>query len=501
MSALLGIDLGTSSVKAVVADEHGHVLGSGTREIPMEVPEPGRAEQDPGAWWSNAVMAIRAALHAADVHDVAAIGLDGHMHGVTLLDASGGVVGRSITWADQRAAPLIGELEERVGRERFLAVTGTRPAAGFMAPTLVWLARHDPARLDAAVACVQPKDYLRLRLTGRIAGEISDASATALFDIRARGWSLDICRELGLPERLLPTLLESAEVAGTLRDEAAAEIGLRPGTPVVGGSADQPAQAVANGLLEPGEGSITLGTGGQVMCATDAPLADERGRIHTFCHAVPGRWYQLGATLSAGLSLRWLRDRLRLSADNPYAALDRLAAELRPGADGLTFLPYLVGERSPIMDPTATGAFIGLTLSHRRAHLARAVLEGVACSLRATRDAVVEAGGGVTEGWLATGNGLASPLWRSIMADVFGAPLSYVDAPERTGVGAALIAGIGTGVFGAYAEAAAAARPPLLVTEPDPGRAAAYDEVYARYQQLSALLLGAGRVAAPAAGT
>jgi xylulokinase len=493
MTALLGIDLGTSAVKAVIVDERGHVLGTGTREIPMEVPEPQRAEQDPAQWWSNAVMAVRAATHAARVHDVAAIGLDGHMHGVVLLDAAHRPVGRAITWADQRSASLIPEMEDAIGIDTFLAVTGTRPAAGFMAPTLAWLKRHEPERLDAAAVSVLPKDYLRLRLVGSAASDVSDASGTALFDIAGRRWSERIMAALELPERILPPLLESAELAGLLRDDAAAELGLRPGTPVVAGSADQPAQAVANGLLQRGQGSVTLGTGGQIMCATDEPLADERGRIHTFCHAAPDRWYQLGATLSAGLSLRWLRDRLRLRADNPYASLDRLAAEVPPGADGLIFLPYLVGERSPIMDPRATGAFIGLTLSHRRAHLARAVLEGVACSLRATRDAVVEAGGGVDDRWLATGNGLASPLWRSILADVLGEPLGYVDAPERSGVGSALLGGIGAGVYAGYEEAAAAARPPLLMADPDPERVDAYEEVYARYLELSTLLLEAGR--------
>ena len=493
MTALLGIDLGTSAVKAVVVDEAGRVLGTGTREIPMEVPEPQRAEQDPAQWWSNAVMAVRAATHAARVHDIAAIGLCGHMHGVVLLDAAHRPVGRAITWADQRSAALIPEMEERIGISTFLAVTGTRPAAGFMAPTLAWLKRYEPRLLDAAAVSILPKDYLRMRLVGSAASDVSDASATALFDIAERRWSQRIVAALELPERILPSLLESAQVAGALRDDAAAELGLRPGIPVVAGSADQPAQAVANGLLQRGQGSVTLGTGGQIMSATDAPLADERGRIHTFCHAVPDRWYQLGATLSAGLSLRWLRDRLRLRSENPYANLDRLAAEIALGADGLVFLPYLVGERSPIMDPGATGAFVGLTLSHRRAHLARAVLEGVACSLRATRDAVVEAGGGVDDRWLATGNGLASPLWRGILADVLGEPLGYVDAPERTGVGAALLGGIGAGVYAGYSEASAAARPPLLMTDPEAWRVAAYDEVYARYLELSALLLDAGR--------
>jgi xylulokinase len=493
MAALLGIDLGTSAVKAVVIDEDSRVLGTGTREIPMEVPEPKRAEQDPAQWWSNTVFAVRAALHDAGITHVSAIGLDGHMHGVTLLDASHRPVGRSITWADQRSADLVEEIEADVGTATFLTISGTRPAAGFMAPTLAWLARHDPGRLDASAVALLPKDYLRLRLTGEAASDVSDASATALFDIAERRWSERLCQALRLPTRLLPPLLGSADLAGDLLPEAAQELGLRPGIPVVAGSADQPAQAVANGLLRRGHGSVTLGTGGQILCATDAPLADPEGRIHTFCHAVPSRWYQLGATLSAGLSLRWLRDRLRLTSADPYARLDRLAASVPPGAGGLVFLPYLVGERSPIMDPGATGAFVGLTLGHRRAHLARAVLEGVACSLRATRDAVVDAGGGAADGWLATGNGLASPLWRSIVADVFGESLAYVAAPERTGVGAALIAGIGVGIYADYEDAAAAARPPLLATEPEPARVAAYEEVYERYRRYSEAILTARR--------
>jgi xylulokinase len=492
MAALLGIDLGTSAVKAVVIDEDGRVLGTGTREIPMEVREPLRAEQDPETWWSNTVMAVRAALHKAGVREIAAIGLDGHMHGVVLLDASHHLVGPAITWADQRSASLIPDIEERVGIGVFLRVAGTRPAAGFMAPTLAWLQRHDPAQLERAAVCILPKDYLRLRLTGLVASDVSDASATALFDITARRWSADLCSTLGLPQAILPELLESAEVAGPLTAAAADELGVAAGVPVVAGAADQPAQAVANGLLERGHGSVTLGTGGQILCATDQPSADTQGRIHTFCHAAPDRWYQLGATLSAGLSLRWLRDRLRLQSENPYANLDRLAAEVPPGADGLIFLPYLVGERSPIMDPAATGAFVGLTLHHRRAHLARAVLEGVACSLRATRDAVLDAGGGC-DSWLGTGNGLASPLWRSIVADVFGEPLAYVDAPERTGVGAALIGGIGAGLFAGYREASEGARPPLRPADPDPERAARYDEVYARYLRVSEALLALSR--------
>jgi xylulokinase len=490
--ALLGIDLGTSAVKAVVIDETAQVLGTGTREIPMEVPEPNRAEQDPQAWWSKTVMAVRQALHDAGTNDITGIGLDGHMHGGILLDHDRQPLGRAITWADQRTAGIIPEIEADIGVDTFLSVAGTRPAAGFMGPTIAWLRRHEPERLDATAVFILPKDYLRLRLTDEVATDVSDASGTAMFDVAARTWSTDLCERLGAPTHILPPLLESAAVAGQLTDGAAAELGLRPGIPVAAGSADQCALAIANGLIDPGNGSVALGTGGQILVATNAPMADPKGRIHTFCHAPPDRWYQLGATLSAGLSLRWLRDRLHLQSGDPYAKLDRLAREVVPGADGLIFLPYLVGERSPIMDPGATGAFLGLSYGHRRAHLARAVLEGVACSLRATRDAVLDAGGRC-ESWLGTGNGLASPLWRGILADVFGEPLSYVDAPERTGVGAALLGGIGAGVYGGYRQAGDVARPPLLVTEPDPGRVARYDQVYARYLRLSSVLLEAAR--------
>lgn len=488
--ALLGIDLGTSAVKAVVIDQSGALLGTGTREIPMQVPEPNRAEQDADGWWSNTVMAVRQALHEAGTSDIAGIGLDGHMHGGVLLDAEWRPLGRAITWADQRTADLIPEIEAEIGVETFLSVAGTRPAAGFMGPTLAWLRRHEPERLDATGVFVLPKDYLRLRLTGEVATDVTDASGTAMFDVAARTWSSELVERLGAPASILPRVIESAAVAGSLTRKAASELGLRPGIPVAAGCADQCAQAVANGLVDPGNGSVTLGTGGQILVATAAPMADPQGRIHTFCHAPSDRWYQLGATLSAGLSLRWLRDRLRLQSDNPYAKMDRLASEVPAGAGGLIFLPYLVGERSPIMDPDATGAFVGLTLGHRRAHLARAVLEGVACSLRATRDAVLDAGGRC-ESWLATGNGLASPLWRGILADVFGEPLAYVDAPERTGVGAALIGGIGAGVYAGFHEAGAAAAPPLVPTEPDPERIAMYDEVYARYSRLSEVLLAA----------
>ena len=492
--ALLGIDLGTSGVKAVVIDETAQVLGVGFREIPMEVPLPGRAEQDPQAWWSNTVMAVRQALHEAGNPEIGGIGCDGHMHGGVLLDAASQPLGRAITWADQRAAALIRELEADIGTETFLSVAGTRPAAGFMGPTMAWLRRYEPERLDAAATFVLPKDYLRLRLTGNVATDVSDASGTAMFDVGARTWSNELTERQGAPTTILPPLLESADVAGGLTAGAARELGLPAGILVAAGCSDQCAQAAANGLVDRTSGSVALGTGSQIVVVTTEPMPDPAGRIHTFCHAAPQRWYQLGATLSAGLSLRWLRDRLRLTSSNPYATMGTSAAQVEPGADGLIFIPYLVGERSPIMEPEATGAFVGLAYGHRRAHLTRAVMEGVACSLRATRDAVIDAGGRCDR-WLAVGNGLSSPLWRSIVADLYDEPLHFVAAPERTAVGAALIGGIAAGTYGGYEQAAEVARPPLHTTEPNPERVKVYQDIYERYSRLSTMLLEEGRLA------
>jgi xylulokinase len=285
-------------------------------------------------------------------------------------------------------------------------------------------------------------------------------------------------------------------VAGTLTGEAARELGLSPGVVVAAGCSDQCAQAAANGLVDRSTGSVSLGTGSTIVVVTKEPMPDPAGRIHTFCHAAPDRWYQLGATLSAGLSLRWLRDRLRLTSSNPYATMGTSAAKVPPGCDGLLFIPYLVGERSPIMEPDATGAFVGIKYGHRRADLTRAVMEGVACSLRATRDAVVDAGG-KCERWLAVGNGLSSPIWRGIVADVLDEPLHFVAAPERMAVGAALIGGIAAGTYAGYEEAAEVARPPLHTTEPNPERVLVYQELYERYSRLSALLLEEGRRPAP----
>jgi xylulokinase len=492
---LLGIDLGTSSLKAVVIREDGQLLGVGTQEYPILTPQPAWAEQEPEAWWRAAVLSVREALKraaqaAGEPITIGGIGLSGQMHGFALVGADHQPVGPAIIWPDQRSVEEVGEITTLIGSERLARIAGTAPATGFLGPTLRWLCKHDPARLDRAQACLMPKDYVRLRLTGNIATDASDASATAIFDIGQRRWSDEIIKALELPARLLPPVLESNEVAGQLTPSAAEALGLRPGIPVVTGCADQAAQAVGNGLIDPGTGSVTIGTGGQLFAPLTAPAADPQLRLHTFCHAPAGRWYALGAILSAGLSLRWLRDTLGLrETPDAYGQLSALAAQVPPGADGLLFLPYLVGERAPLMDPRARGCFVGLTLRHERGHLARAIMEGVALAMRQVLNIMLELN--PVETLLASGNGLVlSPVWRQIVTDVFASPLRLAKAGERAGVGAALIAGIGAGLFRDYADlrpiTGQAAATDL--SEPDAERAAFYLEQYKRFVQVYPLL-------------
>lgn len=484
MSRLLAIDLGTSSVKVVIMEATGQLLAVGNQEYPLHSPRAGWAEQNPAAWWSATQQAVQQALTAAGAGPLAAIGLSGQMHGTVLLDAALQPLGPAIIWADQRSRTVLASFAERVGTQRLAELAGTAPAAGFMGPTLLWLQQHDPARLAATRACVLPKDALRLRLTGELATEATDASATALFDIRQRRWSTEIMAAAGLPDALLPPALEPTSLAGTLQPTAAAALGLPAGTPVVAGCADQVAQAVGNGLLDPGSGSVTIGSGGQLFLPLAEPRGDPHLRLHTFCHASPDRWYLLGAMLTAGLALRWLRDLLGLTAaPDAYHRLAAQAAATPPGADGLLFLPYLAGERSPLMDPAARGGFVGLTLHHGPGHLARAVMEGVALALRSIWQVM-----GTLQTpparLLAVGNGLAAPVWRQIVADVLGCPLILPAGREQAGVGAAMLAGIGAGVYRDAADARQIVPASAASTEPDATLAPLYDAQYGRFRAL-----------------
>jgi xylulokinase len=420
-NALLGIDLGTSSVKVVIVSTVGKILGIGTVEYPILTPEPGWAEQDPEEWWNATIRAGRKAIDSADNPKIVAIGFSGQMHGPVLLDKARKPLGNAIIWADQRGATVLSEIEERVERRFLATVCGTAPAAGFLISTLFWLQRFDTPRFDQIGSILLPKDYLRFRLCGDLATDPSDAAATGLFDVANLVWSQTVIEKLGMPTAIFPKIRDSVEIAGRLTPEAAEALGLPSGIPVAVGSADQPAQAVGNGLFDPGRGSITIGTGGQVFLPMAEPLVDSQARLHTFCHADRRRWYLLGAMLAAGMALRWLRHTLYGEAVS-YSDMDRQAEKIKPGCEGLFFLPYLVGERSPIMDPKARGGFIGLTLRHQGPHLVRALLEGVAFSLRQIVETMGETGASVDD-WIVSGNGLASPLWRQILADVLGRPL------------------------------------------------------------------------------
>ncbi|MBV9300223.1 MAG: xylulokinase [Verrucomicrobia bacterium] len=483
MSSLLGIDLGTSSVKVVLFDLDGSIRGLGSAEYPILTPSIGYAEQDPEEWWRATVIAVRQAMHNAGHPEVSSIGFSGQMHGFALLGADRRPLSPAIIWADQRSADLLPEIESIIGPG--LKKCGTAPAAGFLISTLFWLQRHQPELLDRARVLLMPKDYIRLKITGELGTDESDASASGIFDVEQRAWAGDLITRLKLPSSIFPVAEESIQVVGELTNQAAAELGLVPGVRVSAGSSDQPAQAVGNGLIDPPLGSVTIGTGGQIFVPLSQPLLDPKLRLHTFCHAPRSRWYLLGAMLSAGMALRWFRAILggeRFS----YVELDRLAGEVEPGCEGLTFLPYIVGERSPIMDPRAKGSFVGLALRHGPAHMARALLEGVVFALRQIIETMEDCGAFLPK-IVASGNGLGSPLWRQMLADVINRPLLQgqdAHAAERAGVGAAMIGGIGAGIFKGYEEARNLAPVFDVVTAPTSDRVDQYEAAYRRFLDL-----------------
>jgi len=481
MSCLLGIDLGTSSVKVVVVASGARLLGVGNAEYPIYTPSIGFAEQEPADWWEASVRAAHETLEKAGRPEISAIGFSGQMHGFVLIGADKTPIHPAIIWADQRSADLLPELQEVLGAD--MIRSGTAPAAGFLVSTLYWIQRYQPALLERASTLLMPKDYVRFMLTGELGSDPSDASATGLFDIRRTKWADELIARLKLPKSIFPQITDSSAVAGRLTASAASRLGITPGIPVVTGCADQPAQAVGNGLIDPPRGSVTIGTGGQVFVPLAEPIVDQKLRLHTFCHAPPDRWYLLGAMLSAGMALRWLRSILGSSRFS-YADLDKLAQEVEPGSEGLVFLPYIVGERSPIMDSRAKGSFTGLTLRHGPGHMVRALLEGVAFALRQIIE-TMESCGASLPGLVASGNGLGSPLWRQILADVLACPLFQgkdQNSAERAGVGAALIAGIGAGSYRDYDEIRSLA--PVFDAVTQPNREPRYDESYARFTDL-----------------
>jgi xylulokinase len=489
---LLGIDVGTSGSKAILIDADGAVKASVTTEYPLHTPQPLWAEQNPSDWWAATVTSIKQALGDSSVAaaDVAGVGLTGQMHGLVLLDAQGEVLRPCIMWNDQRTAAQCAAITEKVGLDDVLRLTGNPILPGFTAPKIVWVREHEPDVYAKVAKVLLPKDYARYRLTGGFFGEVSDASGTSMFDVGQRRWSDEMLQALEIPREWLPEVTESPEVSARVSAEAARETGLLEGTPVVGGGGDQAAQAVGTGIVAEGVVSATLGTSGVVFAASDSYRVEPQGRLHAFCHAVPGMWHLMGVMLSAAGSFRWYRDTLgqeevaqaQEAGRDPYDILTEAAAEVAPGCEGLLFLPYLTGERTPYPDPNARGVFFGLTLRHGKPHMTRAVLEGVAYGLLDSLE-LMRALGLSIEQVRASGGGARSSLWRQILADVFDAEIVTVNVTEGAAYGAALLAGVGAGVYADVPAACEAAIRLTGRTEPGPA-VSVYADYYPRYRAL-----------------
>ena len=456
MSHVLGLDVSTTATKAILVDRSGAVDGIGVAEYPFDVPQPLWSEQDPELWWTGTVAAIRSVLSTTGVPGdaVDAIGLAGQMHGAVLLDAADRVLRPAILWNDQRTAAECDAIRAAVGPERLVEITGNDALTGFTAPKLVWVRDHEPEIWARVAHVLLPKDYVRLRLSGEHATDKADGAGTILFDLAARDWSAEVLDTLRIPATWLPRTAEGPTITGLVTDAAAAATGLRAGTPMVAGGGDQAANAVGVGVVDPGTVALSLGTSGVIFAATDRPIFEPAGRVHAFCHAVPDRWHLMSVMLSAAGSLRWFRD--TFAPDAPFDDLVGAASDIPAGSDGLFFLPYLTGERSPHADPLARAGFIGLTIRHDRRHLTRAVLEGVAFGLRDGLDLMIAAGMPAPTEIRVSGGGTASPLWRQILADVLDAEIVTVNTTEGAAFGAALLAAVGAGWYIGVPEATGA---------------------------------------------
>ncbi|MCD4686945.1 MAG: xylulokinase, partial [Anaerolineae bacterium] len=450
---ILGIDVGTQSAKCVVLDANGTLRGVGQDGYGVLSPRPQWFEQDPAIWWDAVINAVRTALREANVSagHVQSIGVTGQMHGLVLLDRRLEPLRPAMIWMDRRSANLCAIVTARVPHEAVVNVAANRLSPGFAGASLAWLREAEPHLLDQAHAALQPKDYLILRMTGTLSSEPSDASATWLYDVPVREWSAALTPACGVTLDLLPQVSDSAVVVGKLTADAAYALGLKAETPIVAGAGDQAALLLGTGVVEPGRGAITLGTGGQITVVSSRPMIDPEVRLNTFCHALPDRKYTMGAILNGGIALRWWRNVL---GDNVRTYTDLLeeASAIPAGAEGLIFVPYLEGERTPHMDPHATGAFVGLTTRHTQAHMTRAVLEGVAYAFRDCLE-TLRVAGPVPDHFLIGGGGSQGPLWRTILASVLNVSLQTIEGREHTAVGAAMLAGLGTDVFAEVAEA------------------------------------------------
>lgn len=490
---LIGIDLGTSGTKTVLFDQNGAAIASATVEYPLYQPKNGWAEQEPSDWWQAAAATVRRVIDESGVapEAIKGVGLSGQMHGLVMLDEAGEPLRRSIIWCDGRTSQECAEITALVGRQRLIEITANPALTGFTASKILWVRRHEPKLYAKCRHILLPKDYIRYQLTGEFATEVSDASGMNLLDVPNRCWSGEILEKLEIDGALLAKMYESCEVTGQITPRAAALTGLAAGTPVVGGAGDNAAAAVGTGVVERGRAFTTIGTSGVVFAHSDRVTIDPQGRVHTFCSAVPGAWTVMSCTLAAGLSLKWLRDQFfteeMKTAEgmgvDPYFLMDQQAGRVPIGANRLIFLPYLMGERSPLLDENSRGVFFGLSAIHTKYDLLRAVMEGVTYSQRQCLD-VLRGMGVVSTEMLACGGGGSSPLWRQMLADVYGCPVKTVVSKEGPALGAAILAGVGAGLYPNVQEACRGMIQTNPAQQPDAQASEQYERFYQVYQSL-----------------
>ena len=493
MAYILGVDIGTSGTKTVLFSEDGTPVASATYEYPLYTPRNGYAEQDPLDWWHASVSGIKDCLNISRVpaEEIKGIGLSGQMHGLVMLDAENKPIRKSIIWCDQRTANEVAEITEKVGADRLIDITANPAITGFTAAKIMWVKNNEPENYERCRHILLPKDYIRFMLTGEYATEVSDASGMQLLDIPNRCWSDEVIGKLGIDKALLAKVYESPEITGTITKKAAELTGLKEGTPVVGGAGDNAAAAVGTGVVEDGKAFTTIGSSGVVFAHTSDIAIDKKGRVHTFCCAVPGCWHVMGVTQSAGLSLKWFRDNLAWAemetaiamGVDPYYLMDKEAGSVPIGANRLLYLPYLNGERTPHLDPNARGVFFGLSTMHKKRDMLRAVMEGVSYSLRDCVDVMREMNINVSD-MMACGGGGTSPLWRQMLADLYGCPVKTTLNKEGPALGVALLAAVGAGLYSSVPEACRAVIKPEKIQEPVEENTREYEKVYAMYRRL-----------------
>ena len=499
MGYLLGIDIGTSGTKTLLIDEDGNTRASKLIEYPLLTPQPGWAEQRPEDWWRATCQSIQAVLAKSRVKpaDIKGVGLSGQMHGSVFLDEKGKVVCPCILWCDGRTAVECDEIMRTIGPGRMHELVSNPALAGFTAPKVVWLRNHEPEKFAKVRQILLPKDYIRYRLTGEYAAEVSDAAGTVMFDVKNRRWCDELLDLLKIPRQWLPPVFESYDVCGHVTAAAARATGLAKGAPCVGGGADNTCAAIGSGIVVEGRVMTSLGSSGTVFAPTDAPQVDPQERLHTFCHSTRRQWYLMGCMLSAGMSLRWYRDHMaeveRAAAKKKrvdvYDILMDQAVKTPAGAEGLFFLPYLMGERSPHKNPFARGAFIGLSYRHTKGHMVRAIVEGVTFALRDSIEIMKSLGAKLEQVRLVAG-GAKSPFWRQVVADIFGLQIAIPQNTEGAAMGAAILAGVGTGVFGDFFETTERILPVAMRVDPDPKQHEQYNEIYSHFVRLYPALKG-----------